>query len=168
VSNKKKILILNTGGTFNKIYREIDGDLIVSQNNDFINDILSYSKIKNCIVEGLLYKDSLEINKKDREILRDYILHSPYKKILLIHGTDTMDKTAKYLSKYIKTKIVILTGSMIPYSINTVEATANFTLALGSLLEKKKNNIYIAMHGNVKRYKNIKKNRELGIFECQK
>jgi len=168
VSNNKNILILNTGGTFNKVYNEIDGKLEVPRNNKAIENILESAKIINYNLKGLLYKDSLEINDNDRKELQNVIEKSKYKKILIIHGTDTMDKTAKYLSKHLNNKTVILTGAMVPFSIDSIEATSNFMLALGALSMKKEDNIYIAMHGNIKQYTKIKKNRDLGVFECQK
>ena len=168
MSNNKNILILNTGGTFNKVYNEIDGKLEVPRNNKAIENILESAKIINYNLKGLLYKDSLEINDNDRKELQNVIEKSKYKKILIIHGTDTMDKTAKYLSKHLKNKTVILTGAMVPFSIDSIEATSNFMLALGALSMKKEDNIYIAMHGNIKQYTKIKKNRDLGVFECQK
>ena len=168
MSNNKNILILNTGGTFNKVYNEIDGKLEVPRNNKAIENILESAKIINYNLKGLLYKDSLEINDNDRKELQNVIEKSKYKKILIIHGTDTMDKTAKYLSKHLNNKTVILTGAMVPFSIDSIEATSNFMLALGALSMKKEDNIYIAMHGNIKQYTKIKKNRDLGVFECQK
>jgi len=167
VSNNKKILILNTGGTFNKIYHEVSGKLIIPQNNNQIKKLLNTAKVSNCIIDGLLYKDSLEINNDDRVKIKNYILNCKYKKIIIIHGTDTIDKTAKFLSKHVKDKTVILTGSMMPYSINKVEASANLMLAFGSIVEKNKNNIYIAMHGKIKKHNKITKNREQGVFECK-
>jgi len=163
-----KILILNTGGTFSKIYNPLNGTLEINKENIAINEILNNSKIYDIRVEGIIYKDSLEITKKDRKLLVKYIKKSKYEKIILIHGTDTIDKTTLYLSKKIEDKEIVVTGAMIPFSINTVEATSNFMMAYGFLLNNKKNNIYISMHGMVKKYNKIKKNRNLGIFECKK
>ena len=66
MSKNKNILILNTGGTFNKIYDEITGKLVVPTNNNAINEILKMSNFTSCKVQGLLYKDSLDFKKKDR------------------------------------------------------------------------------------------------------
>lgn len=168
MSKNKNILILNTGGTFSKIYNDIDGNLAVPNHNKAVETILKNSKISNCTVNGLIYKDSLNINQTDRVLLKNQIKKSNYEKIIIIHGTDTMDKTAKYLAKHITNKTIILTGSMVPFSLDKVEATSNFMLAFGYILSNNKNNIYIAMHGNVKKYNKIVKNRILGVFECLK
>lgn len=49
-------------------------------------------------------------------------------------------------------------------SINKVEATLNFSMAIGFLNANIQNDIYISMHGSVKNYKNIVKNKLLGKF----
>jgi len=95
-----------------------------------------------------------------------FISKLEYNKILLIHGTDTMDKTASFLAKRIKDKTIVITGAMKPYSIDPVEATANFMLGFGFLQSCNEREVYIAMHGMVKEHSKIIKNKEKGIFEC--
>ena len=162
-----KFLVLNTGGTFNKIYNDITGELVVSNNNFMIESILKASKIDRIIIKSIIHKDSLDMNNKDRKKIIKYIEKSKSQYVIIVHGTDTMEKTAKFIWKNINNKVIILTGAMVPYSINKVEATANLSMAIGFLQGKKiKNDVYIAMHGKVKRYNKIFKNREYGIFQC--
>jgi L-asparaginase len=160
----QKILIINTGGTFSKVYNQFNGKLFVPSNNKTLKEIRKRSKLSNIKIKGLIFKDSLDINKQDRKILVKYIKKSNYKKIIIIHGTDTISKTAKFLDKRIKNREIILTGAMIPFSIDSIEATANFMSAYGFLLNNAKNKIYISMHGLIKKHNKIKKNREKGIF----
>lgn len=166
MDNMKKILVLNTGGTFSKVYKPITGTLEVEKNNDQIKEIITLANIKNILIDGLIYKDSLYINNKDREILAQYISNLEFDKIIIIHGTDTIDRTAAFLDKNIKNKKIVLTGSMKPFSIEPVEAVSNLMTAYGFLQNCKTNNIYISMHGMVKKYNKIKKNKKLGEFEC--
>lgn len=161
------ITIVNTGGTFNKVYNELKGTLEVSEKNNFINDILKKAKLSEVDVKGILYKDSLDITTTDRENLLQLVNTISTDKILLVHGTDTMDKTAEFLADK-SDKTIVLTGAMQPYSIDPVEATANFMLGFGYLLHCNEKEIYIAMHGLVEKYTNIKKNKQKGIFECLK
>ena len=165
MKNNQNILILNTGGTFNKVYDEIKGHLIVPSDNNALNEVLTKSKITNIDVSSLIHKDSLDINKNDRKELVKYIKNKKNKKIIIIHGTDTMNITATFLSKHIKNKTIILTGAMKPFSIDSVEATSNLMMAYGFLNQKCKNNIYISMHGLIKKHSHIIKNRQLGVFE---
>lgn len=163
----KNILIINTGGTFNKQYNPLNGSLVIKENNDCVEEILKSSHVQGVELQGIIYKDSLDITVKDRELLVDFIGKSEYKKILIIHGTDTIDQTALYLDKNIQNKQIILTGAMIPYSISKTEAISNLMMGYGYLLSHKTNGVRIAMHGMVKKHTHIRKNRELGIFECR-
>lgn len=165
--SKEKILIINTGGTFNKIYEPISGRLIVAQNNHTLDTILKTAYIENISVEGLLFKDSLDITSEDRNLLQAFIEKAEYTQIIIVHGTDTMDITADFLAQTIKNKTIILTGAMIPFSINCIEATANLMLAIGFLQSKSlAKDIFISMHGAVKHYTTLLKNRKIGKFEC--
>ena len=160
----QKILIINTGGTFNKIYNPLKGELEVPKYGIAPEAILRYFYNTNYDLINIIHKDSLEMNEDDRILMAKTIEHSSASKVLIIHGTDTMDITANFLSLHVKNKVVVLTGAMVPFSIDTVEATANFAMALGSLHVRSENGIYIAMHGLFSKHDAIYKNREKGIF----
>ena len=86
-------------------------------------------------------------------------------KIIIIHGTDTMDETARFLAKSDIAKQIVLTAAMVPASIDSIEAGFNLALALGFLNAKSiANDIYIAMHGVVVPHQQIVKNKQLGQF----
>lgn len=162
-----KIKIINTGGTFNKIYDEIKGSLVVPQSNFAVEDIIEKYLRNNLQLDlkGIIYKDSLEMTDEDREMICEEI--SNFSKILIIHGTDTKNQTAKYIhDKFKDEKTVVLTGAMKPYSIDKTEATSNFVQAMTFLNETDKKGVFICMHGLNKRHDEIYKNRELGKFEC--
>jgi L-asparaginase len=163
----KKILIINTGGTFNKIYNPLTGNLDIEPTGKAIKSIaknwLTSLKIKNIIA-----KDSLDMTKKDREIILNTIQNAQEKKIIIIHGTDTMNKTAKYLSKHKLNKKIVLTGAMVPYSINPIESISNLCSAYGFLQVIKEKGVYISMNGVIKDYKKVIKNKEKGYFEKSK
>lgn len=166
------LIIINTGGTFNKIYEPLTGQLNVSQNNNTIKEILKkvYKDEAKIKVDGLIYKDSLEINKQDRRNILNYIKTCNETKIILIHGTDTMKKTAKVLSKFINNKIIIFVGAMEPYSIEQVESSATLFMAIGFLENSKKDSrdgVFICMNGLIKEHYKIKKNYAKGVFECR-
>ncbi|MDX4035428.1 asparaginase domain-containing protein [Aliarcobacter skirrowii] len=161
---KSKITVINTGGTFNKRYNPITGELEVPKDCIALDDIISYCYNIEFEVLNIISKDSLEMNDVDRELIVRTIKNIKNENIIIVHGTDTMDLTAKYLDEKIKDKIIVLTGAMLPISINKIEATLNFSQAIGFLNSNIKNGIYISMHGSVKNYKKLVKNRELGKF----
>ncbi|MDD3324688.1 MAG: asparaginase domain-containing protein [Sulfurospirillaceae bacterium] len=163
-----KILIINTGGTFNKIYNPIKGELQVPVDAKVLENILCYFYGVTYEIKNILHKDSLEMTEEDRKAIVEEINKNNCNKILIVHGTDTIDKTAEFLDKQIKTKIIVLTGAMVPFSIDAIEATANFSLALTSLMLGDKNGIFIAIHGLIAPYQKIYKNRIKGRFELKK
>jgi L-asparaginase len=157
------MLILNTGGTFNKRYDPKSGELIVPADNVAINSIISVFS-DSIAVEGLLYKDSLEMTRDDRELLAKTISQSNEKFIIIVHGTDTMDLSAQHLFQLALEKVIVFTGAMVPFSIDTIEATANLSMAIG-YVRNASNGVYIVMQGVCGSYDKVIKNRELGQFE---
>ncbi|WP_198305371.1 asparaginase domain-containing protein [Arcobacter vandammei] len=161
---KSKITVINTGGTFNKIYNPINGELEVSKDNKALDEILSFCYNIDFEIINIISKDSLDMNNQDRELIVKTINTSKNSQFIVIHGTDTMDLSAAFVDKNVKDKKVIFTGAMLPISINKIEATLNFASAIGFLNYNIENGIYISMHGSVKKYLNILKNREIGQF----
>ncbi len=165
----KNVKIINVGGTFNKLYLPTTGELIVPQHNDTIFDILKRTFVSNQLptVEGIIYKDSLEMDKNDRKILLDTIISSSEQKIIIVHGTDTMKKSAKVLAKFIKDKTIIFVGAMKPYSYEKTEASFSLGMALGFLRNNHKNGVFICMNGLIKKHTKIKKDYQKGVFVCR-
>ena len=158
-----KILIINTGGTFNKVYNPLNGDLIVDQTAHAIKEIAS-KWLCEFEVLNIIGKDSLDMSNHDRLELLATISQSSYERIIIIHGTDTMKLTAEYLADGDCEKCIILTGAMVPYSIDPVEATANLCAAYGYMNALEKEGIYIAMNGVMGNYKKVRKDRKKGKF----
>ena len=159
-----KITVLNTGGTFNKRYNPIIGLLEVPSDNIALEKI-----VKSCFnvefdIRTIISKDSLDFTQKDREIILENIKNSTSDKIIIIHGTDTVDLTAQFIDGKIEDKKVVFTGAMIPMSIDEVEATMNFSQAIGFLNAPIQNGIYLSMHGSVIEHSKLKKDRSLGQF----
>ena len=161
---KSKITVINTGGTFNKRYNPLSGELEVPKDSLALDEIISYCYNIDFDVLNIISKDSLEMNDDDREFIVKTIKNCKNENIIIVHGTDTIDLTASFIDENIKDKTIVLTGAMLPISINKIEATLNFASAIGFLNANIKNGIYISMHGSVKNYKKLIKNREIGQF----
>ena len=161
---KDKITVLNTGGTFNKRYNPIKGALDVPTDHIALDKIIPWCHNLEIEIIDVISKDSLEIKDDDRQILVDTIKIQSSDKIIVIHGTDTVDATAKFVKEQIDNKKIVFTGAMIPMSIDEVEATMNFSMALGFLSSDVKNGAYLAMHGIVAESSKLLKNKELGKF----
>jgi L-asparaginase len=159
----KKILIINTGGTFNKVYDPLKGTLEIDQEGQALDQLTSRWLCEFKIL-NIIGKDSLQMTNEDRLELLGMIHQSEFHDIIVIHGTDTMDVTAEYLADAELEKSIILTGAMVPYSIDPVEATANFASAYGYLNATQKRGVFIAMHGLIAPYDTIIKDRKKGTF----
>ena len=126
-----KLTVLNTGGTFNKRYNPILGKLEVPSDNIALDKI-----VKSCFnvdfeIKNIVSKDSLDFTDADRETILENILNSKSDNIIIIHGTDTVDLTSKFIENKIEGKKIVFTGAMVPMSIDEVEATMNFSQAIG-------------------------------------
>ena len=157
------IQVFITGGTIDKVYNELTGELEFS--NTYIVDMLNRGRsMVETQSEVLFLKDSLEMNDDDRTLILDKCIASQINKIIITHGTDTMVETAKLLGENIKGKTVVLFGAMIPYSVNNSDALFNLGVAMG-VVQTIKNGVYVVMNGQVYEFDKVIKNKTLGIFE---
>ena len=152
-----------TGGTIDKVYNQTNGELEFNQTH--FPEMLSRARIEVEIkTEILLFKDSLYMDDDDRELILKSCVECEEERILITHGTDTMCETAKLLGANLKNKVVVLFGSMVPYTISNSDAFFNLGCALGSL-SLLENGVYVAMNGRTLPWNDVVKNRSLGIFQ---
>lgn len=159
-----KITVINTGGTFNKRYNPIKGMLEVPTDNVALDKIIKSCHNIEFEVINIISKDSLDMTYSDREIIINSVKNCDNEKIIIIHGTDTVDLTSVYLQKEITNKKIVFTAAMVPMSIDEVEATMNFSMAIGFLNSNINNGIYLSMHGLVLEHDKLIKNKNLGKF----
>lgn len=162
-----KITIINTGGTFNKRYNPLKGQLEVPSDNIALDKIISTCHNVEFEIKNIVSKDSLDMDDNDRQVITDAVNESKNEKIIIIHGTDTVDLTSKFLREQVSDKKIVFTGAMIPMSIDEVEATKNFAQALGFLSANIENGIYLSMHGVVVDASKLVKDKSVGKFLIQ-
>jgi L-asparaginase len=157
------IKIFVTGGTFDKEYNELNGELYFKKTH--LHEMLALGRSQLKVdIETIMMKDSLEMSNDDRNTIVQQCLESDESKILITHGTDTMVETATLLAKKITTKTIVLTGAMIPYKFGSSDGLFNLGSSL-SFLQILPHGIYIAMNGNIFNWDNVKKNKKLGLFQ---
>jgi L-asparaginase len=115
-------------------------------------------------VRTLMMVDSLEMTDQDRQIIMDYCLKTKEDKVVITHGTDTMDVTAKVLATAIKNKTVVLTGAMVPYKFGSSDGLFNLGSAL-AFVQTLPHGVYLAMNGKYFRWDDVRKNKRTGTFE---
>ena len=158
------IEILITGGTFDKSYNHISGDLFFEKTH--IPEMLKRSKCRLDVkVKTLMMIDSLEMTTEDIEKIIKECQESKSSRIVITHGTDTMVNTAKKIAEKIKNKTIIMTGAMIPYAFgSSSDGFFNLGSAL-SFAQILQNGVYIAINGQYFDYDKVRKNNTKGYFE---
>jgi len=159
----KYIKIFATGGTFDKEFNEINGELYFKKTNLFELLELGRSQV-DLKIETLMMVDSLQMTNTERQYILEKCKKEKTDKIIITHGTDTMVKTAEFIAKHIKDKIIILTGAMIPIKFGSSDGLFNLGSAL-SFAQVLDPGVYITMNGQYFYWNNVKKNKKLGIFE---
>ena len=158
-----KIKMFITGGTFDKEYNEIDGKLFFKETH--LPEMLKLGRCKVDVdLRTLMLIDSLEMTDTDRQIIVQQCLKSKEERIVITHGTDTMEETAKVLGLSVKGKTIILTGAMVPYKFGSSDGLFNLGSAL-AFAQVLPNGVYVVMNGRYFTWNNVKKNKKAGEFE---
>jgi L-asparaginase len=157
------IRIFVTGGTFDKEYNELTGELFFKDTH--IADMLRLGRCRlDVTIETLLMIDSLQMTSAQREMILERCLSAPESRIVITHGTDSMRETAVVLGQGIAGKTIVLTGAMVPYTFGSSDGIFNLGTAL-AFVQTLPPDVYVAMNGKYFPWHSVRKNRELGVFE---
>jgi L-asparaginase len=157
------IRIFVTGGTFDKEYNELNGQLFFQDTH--LHEMLKLGRSRVDVdIRTLMMIDSLEMTDDDRELIVHQCQHAEEDKIVITHGTDTMVDTAALLAGKIKNKTIVITGAMIPYKFGSSDGLFNLGSAL-AFVQTLPNGVYVAMNGKYFNWNNVRKNKQSGQFE---
>jgi len=158
----KPIRVIVTGGTFDKHYDEIRGELTFKESH--LPEILRLTRVTVPVeIELNQLIDSLQMQEANRRSVLDSCSSAAEERIIVTHGTDTMAETAKLLGPAGLPKTIVLTGAMIPYKVQGSDALFNFGTAF-SAVQLLPQGVYIVMNGRAFRWDQVRKDREKGIF----
>jgi L-asparaginase len=157
------VRILVTGGTFDKEYDELEGRLYFRDSH--LPEMLELGRCKVRVdIRTLMMIDSLEMTESDRKIVLENCVRCKEDQIVITHGTDTMEETARVLGEASIRKTIILTGAMIPFKFGSSDGLFNLGSAL-AFAQCLPHGVYIAMNGRFFPWDNVRKNRKTGEFE---
>lgn len=157
-----KLHIITTGGTIDKIYFDDQSDYQIGAPQ--IGETLRAMKVAfEFEVEALMRRDSLHLTDADRQLIRDAVLASDARHVLITHGTDTMVETAQALLG-IPGKTIVITGALYPARFRDSDAVFNVGCAVGAV-QTLDEGTWIVMNGKVWRPGEVRKNREENRFE---
>ncbi len=159
----ERIRIFVTGGTFDKDYNEIEGRLYFTDTH--LPEMLRLGRNRVPVeIRTLMLVDSLDMTEADRQLIVEQCRAAKEGRILITHGTDTMEITAQALGKAIIDKTIVLTGAMVPYKFGSSDGLFNLGSAL-AFVQVLPPGVYIAMNGRYFTWDNVRKNRKTGEFE---
>ena len=159
----ERIRVLITGGTFDKEYDEINGRLFFKDSH--LPEMLALGRCAlHLEIRTLMMVDSLEMTDADREIIVKQCRATPEERILITHGTDTMETTARTLAAAVQDKTIVLTGAMVPYKFGSSDGLFNLGSAL-AFVQTLPAGVYVVMNGRYYRAERVRKNRQTGFFE---
>jgi L-asparaginase len=157
------IRILVTGGTFDKEYNELTGELFFQGTHT--GDML---RLGRCLleveIETVMMIDSLQMTDTDRGHILERCLAVPESRIVITHGTDTMAETAAVLGPALRNKTVVLTGAMVPYTFGSSDGLFNLGTAL-AFVQTLGEGVYVAMNGRCFPWHSVRKDKARGVFE---
>jgi L-asparaginase len=157
------IRVIVTGGTFDKHYDEIRGELTFKESN--LPEILKLTRVTIPVeIELNQLIDSLQMQDENRRSVLEACRRAPEDRIVITHGTDTMAETASLIGPVGLKKTIVLTGAMIPYQVQGSDALFNFGTAF-SAVQLLPEGVYIVMNGRVFSWDKVRKNRSIGVFE---
>ncbi|GAB6277053.1 MAG: asparaginase domain-containing protein [Rectinema sp.] len=161
--NPESIRVIVTGGTFDKHYDEIKGELTFIDTH--LPEILKLARVSLPVqVELNQLIDSLRMQDENRRSVFEACARASEKHIIITHGTDTMAETARLIGQAGLDKTIVLTGAMIPYKILDSDALFNFGTAF-SAVQLLPRGVYISMNGRIFDWDKVRKNKAQGIFE---
>jgi L-asparaginase len=157
------IRIFITGGTFDKEYNELNGELFFKDSH--LPEMLKLGRSKLTVeIRTLMMIDSLNMTDDDRSLVTRHCINAAEDKILITHGTDTMADTAKHIAEKIKNKTIVITGAMVPYKFGSSDGLFNLGSAL-AFVQTLPPGVYVVMNGRYFTWDNVTKNRKTGEFE---
>jgi L-asparaginase len=163
----RRIYLLSTGGTIEKVYSEQSG--VVENRAAKLDRYLRMLRLPDCEIccIHLMNKDSLEMTDADRAEVRDRVadLLPEGAPIVISHGTDTMVETGLTLEKSFPdlNVPVVLTGAMTPLGFEGSDGLQNLTESLlaARLLGP---GVFVVMHGQVFPVGQVRKDKDKATF----
>jgi L-asparaginase len=152
-----------TGGTFDKEYNELNGELFFQQTH--LPEMLALGRSRvPAEITTLLMIDSLQMTDDHRQLIAQACREAPEDRIVVTHGTDTMVETARVLAAQVPGKTIVLTGAMIPWKFGSSDGLFNLgsALAFAQVLAP---GVYVSMNGRWFPWDNVRKNKQKGEFE---
>ncbi len=150
-----RIHIILAGGTIDSVWDPVKDTAIPAKESETAKYLKYLVKTGKVYVKfkftQVVMKDSRDLTRDDINKIYKTIVKSPYRKIIITHGTYTMPDTARFIKNNMgKTdKTIILTGALIPLQ-GFQKSDAPFNLGYSiAQLEHLKPGVYLCANAHV-------------------
>jgi L-asparaginase len=155
--------VIVTGGTFDKRYDAIKGELTFSETH--LPALLEQARVSLPLaVDIRLLIDSLQMTDAHRQAVLAACREASERAIVVVHGTDTMAETAQVVGRAALDKAVVFTGAMVPSSVQGSDAPFNLGFALAASLTLPAG-AYVAMNARIFPWDDVMKDKAAGTFK---
>ena len=163
----KRVALISTGGTIEKVYDELGGVLVNRLSNlDVLLAGLTLHGL-DLVRVPLMNKDSLHMVPEDHNLIARTAgaMSEAHDGVVVVHGTDRLSVTGERTHDLLSEPPVpiVFTGAMRPYEMRTSDALQNLTEALLAV-QLVEPGVYVAMHNRVLRFPGVVKDPERGTF----
>jgi len=145
------IRLFITGGTIEKATKgppHVGYDAQKTVIHDVLKEARCSVEVK---VEQLMNKSSRHLTDDDRALIAKKCQAAAEDRIIITHGTITLSQTAEYLAQRVHDKVIVITGSMVPFAVEDSDAGFNLGAALVAV-QTQPHGVYVAMEGRVFTY----------------
>jgi len=163
LQNNGPVGVLITGGTLDKVHDTATESLVLDGQTQ-VPEIFAQGRAKISRFETLMQIDSLDMTETHRARILKAVNAAPENRLVITHGTGTMELTAKALDGRIGSKTVVLTGAMRPWSLG--RSDGNFNLG-GAVIAARllPAGVYGVMNGRIFNAQDLHKNVKTGRFD---
>jgi len=161
--NTGPVGVLITGGTLDKVH-DTASESLVLDGESRVADIFAQGRAKISRFEVLMQIDSLDMTDEHRARILKAVNGAPENRLVVTHGTGTMELTAKALDGQVGTKTVVLTGAMRPWTLGRSDGNFNLggAIVAARLLPA---GVYGVMNGRVFAAQDLHKDVKNGRFD---
>lgn len=158
--------VLITGGTLDKVH-DTQTESLVLDGTTRVQDIFAQGRTKISRFKNLMQIDSLDMTDDNRAQILKAVKTAPENRLVITHGTGTMEITAQYLAAALgpdSEKVIVLTGAMRPWSLGRSDGNFNLggAIVAARLLPA---GVYGVMNGRVFAAADLHKDAERGRFD---
>ena len=162
--NPADIDIISTGGHFEK-RKSQDGALVYEPaSNSFVEDMLAEVLGPAAAIKTAFLKDSSTFTDEDRRLICEQVEHCPMPRVVVLHGTSTLDETARFLFQMNLQKTIVLTGTTRRMDERPSEAFFNLGAAIG-LVQAMPYGVYGVMNGRIIPPMSLRKDPVTGRYD---